>query len=1606
MAEFGPTSEEMGLSPSEIGLDSHAQSAPEKSASATTTSLTPQEISQLPTEQERIDAMLSSPKLIERDFKDFALKPNAHLAQAIMKSGKESALALALWTLADFPAGSFQQKDFDTFLNKDFSQFSVGSAELSHLIDNISVFANAKLDHELVQKFIDSGHVRALMYGTLSQFEPNSFSLDNVDAIVRENPFHAQALQKNPQLVATQNDSELQSHLAADIFAAFFSQQYRQDAHTLQELTHFIELNETDFTQAVQKHSQDIVNLFSQKIIQDIDGIFSLDRIQQDLSPFAAAFHLSSEQYQQFFTQAQTSPEVQEKISALALATLTQLTTVDHDGYLEIERKPENFSYLQELINTFQLSDHLQRQADAIISQNLLKINLFWFVDGHYTENLNHLTSLFNLSVEQLSAFPSLEEKLRKETFPIITKYFSETGFDLERIKFFSDQFGFSPEIQQTLQQYLDQSLQKGPYDSSFNVKQILTMFADKLPPQPQALAEKLIQADLAVFVLEHPDFFADLSFEEALIKVFASGKANYEVGQIIKALPDRSLSKNAAEKIYAAGALFSLTRYQDKFQDFIIDDDFVRSALSNPNFFRPAPNFIENLEDLHPHSLSQDTLKELLRLSATDIVIAPVAIKTIMQHPDKFISLQLDNNFAELIMQTKNESYNQQLAANLGLFAPHSLDNLIAFDLIDKGQAGDVLKNATVFDNLEFNKDLADWIIGSESQGDLAALAHSLTQFPAHSLSATIANALADQGFFNDVFTHQETFSFSKDTQRLFDLMKTSTAAIQGYEAEVFQTLKNETLDNLTAENFQIIASYIQEIKNSPSSELRNFQAQIIHEILSAADNPNEQTEKFTQIKNVFEKNHLPVAFKIFKIFQILHSDGKLDAKIDDRNVYSANLKQAGIVERRRIILRDLFKSSLESNNRSLRHYLTMMIQAESLFDQLESRSTDTLDELNYWQSQQPDKFAHFIDTLNRLITLYNGDFLTGLEHADQQAPIALLDSAASPDAIFDVYLTLEERFGDNVKNVFGAFSRNFSPLGFASPQAALDGMDQHLLTTDQRNRQRAQQAQAGTSPFILAENDLIKGVIGGGRGQIQYLESIFQNGSNSKEYLGSAEATPTTEVIRGDATKLDTDVGFITADLITKARAALEKGSYTTSKGEERSIDQGNFFDALQTSTIANGYGSLKFVLKNEPGRFNLTDRNLPEQAYDPTKLEVFHAQEAFGNPEHGGIRTGFGLSEVDFLILGDDWGAQYRQIVFFEIAKNGFYVPITDERGQLIFTPEDYDHYRQTFNGLARYGSEAFQVSDQLTATPESAPLIQEIKQQESLTVADREAVYQHIITTLHQHGIHMKEALNGDLSTGAELIDTGSTGRFTNIPDGKSDFDLMLRLDPAVTNNPELKSQLARDILTSLNPNSDFPEDVSNEERSKYNVITSDGDLRKIRARVEVAGQTRNVEVDVTFVVKTGAIEFTSDQAVSTRLEQLKSQNETQYYQVLAEIVRAKQLLKEGHVYKAHRSDASQGGLGGIGVENWLLQNGGSLRQAAETFVQAAEQAAAQATDPSEEFQAFKKLYPIFDPGQNFVAARKGTYVYDNFIDVNMSADGYQKMLAVCRQILQS
>jgi hypothetical protein len=159
------------------------------------------------------------------------------------------------------------------------------------------------------------------------------------------------------------------------------------------------------------------------------------------------------------------------------------------------------------------------------------------------------------------------------------------------------------------------------------------------------------------------------------------------------------------------------------------------------------------------------------------------------------------------------------------------------------------------------------------------------------------------------------------------------------------------------------------------------------------------------------------------------------------------------------------------------------------------------------------------------------------------------------------------------------------------------------------------------------------------------------------------------------------------------------------------------------------------------------------------------------------------------------------------------------------------------------------------------------------------------------------------------------------------------------------------------------------------------------------KVQVNGLDQPLDIDLSFMSKSERITYSTDMCVRERLDELKKSDPEGYKYTIANIVLAKRVLKEHGLYKKYGSDGATqyGGFGGVGVENWILQNGGSFSKAIETFLEAAKKA--------KSFSEFQEIYPIFDFGQNHMARE---YSHDSFIR-GLTPSGYDRMQEVFLEI---
>ena len=727
----------------------------------------------------------------------------------------------------------------------------------------------------------------------------------------------------------------------------------------------------------------------------------------------------------------------------------------------------------------------------------------------------------------------------------------------------------------------------------------------------------------------------------------------------------------------------------------------------------------------------------------------------------------------------------------------------------------------------------------------------------------------------------------------------------------DAFKQFVIEFSNTIDMEIIECIPKLMSRLSLSNSSEIFRLRRELAAQLLKL-DNPIGTLDK---IEEIFIKNNIPTIGKIYSCFEILHPNFQ-GFDFSDRSIVSPVLKKSSIMDKRIIVFSDLIKSFLGSNNKSINNYLKNIEVGSELYESIKSGKL-LYDSLNDGQKRELIIFSRHLATLyNNTMKgkKENGTFTTT---GDVLADILELSKRLSPDG------TLDYSLADRVVKMFCGFA------GIDTLEQAKRYVVQKIRAANIRNRH------AASKEVVLKLGDFVKGI-----GNITYLRNILQNGSVSREYLGSSAAS--------DLTPLDTDVAIIT-------------------------LSEGTIKDKL-SGTIANDYGPIWFVLKNDE-RF-ITTRTISgilDIKNDMSKMEAFYTG-VIGR-DHYGIRTGFASSEVDYIVIED-----YDQRVGLEIAMNGFYIPVVNKEGNIVFTPNDYDRLRQKMSGLSYYDENSYNLSDNLV-NDETAYLVSQLEQSNYEVQIKRAKINEAIKKSLEELGLHLKNQIDGDLSEGfAELIDIGSTGRGTNKP-GSGDFDFIMRLDKAILHDPSKKEKLKQVLLKNLG------------EVNSQN-LTNEGDFRLKGVQID---RDTYVDIDITFTVKTDKISYSSDMALQDRLGTIKKISQEKYKFVVANILLAKQVLKQAGVYKPRRGDDPQGGLGGIGIENWILQNGGSFIDAAKSFIDAANE---------KSFEEFKSSYQIWDFGQNHLSERRGQYLHDDFVANNMSEEGYHKMVRALKEYVNN
>lgn len=740
----------------------------------------------------------------------------------------------------------------------------------------------------------------------------------------------------------------------------------------------------------------------------------------------------------------------------------------------------------------------------------------------------------------------------------------------------------------------------------------------------------------------------------------------------------------------------------------------------------------------------------------------------------------------------------------------------------------------------------------------------------------------------------------------------------IEQYKGEIKTQLfiihNAEKITAIPKEKLGVYIDIFHKIDDSPSQEIQRLKDSLLSQLLTS----QRPAEDYQKIESIFIKNNIPTVGKVFGVFETLYDPKKLESTINSQT--SPVLKNASNKKRYYTIYQDLLKIHIESGNRSIKEYAEVLKSGEDLLNRYEKTGLESLSTL------EQEKLKYFVGKLETLLSK------SALNTADKAFKGAELENLSDRINLVREGLKVSPK-----QTVLERVTEMYlKPAGLKSLDELLKKMYDSKHLADQRGRQIFAQAKklgdSEKTKLELKAGDFLKGV------NFAFIENILQNGSVAKEFLGASSDS--------DATPLDTDISLI------------KPGDAET-----------GFKHAIDTS-IANGYGEILLALKDR-GQYQLTETGQPAKV-EAGKMELF-LTGVLGD-RHYGIRTGFPTTEIDFMIVQDNLvpRAQSLDKLFFEIAQNGFYIPVTDTTGKVLFTPEMFDQLKQSFAGLDKFDGPTLKYQattpeqfshERVSEIAESIP--EDSKRVDQVTQIIRENIKQ----SIGNFGVSLRADFDTSI-LGAELLDTGSTGRHTNTP-GDFDFDFSLKLDAKDFMKSAELAQAIKDTMV-------FTKDNSHQEANGYYQLRLTGVTSIGEIRLE-----KPLDIDIGFASKSDLSVYGSHDAIRDKLNYIKNNNGQEAYdQVIANIILTKQVLKEGHAYKKQE----HGGFGGIGVENWILANNGNMETAFKNFKDAAYENGQRLS-----YSQFQEKYKILDPGINIKFNG-----HDNFVSI-LKPEGYTAML---------
>ena len=565
-------------------------------------------------------------------------------------------------------------------------------------------------------------------------------------------------------------------------------------------------------------------------------------------------------------------------------------------------------------------------------------------------------------------------------------------------------------------------------------------------------------------------------------------------------------------------------------------------------------------------------------------------------------------------------------------------------------------------------------------------------------------------------------------------DLSRDELTMLVDFEVDTIKMVAN-----MSSEKKKAAIKILNRLYKSNSAELRRISNQMALQILE--NSPEEYEKTLDTIENIYLTSNVPNVGKLYLVFKELHPNllGE-NTKMQDASIGDIpSLNEATTSERKNIIFTSLLMSAVESNNRNLRNYIEMIEQGDDLFKKIRNSET----KIENLTKQEKGIVTKYNELLNYLYNQSNKE-----EKRENTGDIEKdINELAKLFRMDDI----ERKMPDRLTRLFA------HRAGIRSLAEAEKIMNESREKADKRNTELAEDGS-----IYIEEGDFVKGVA-----DTEYFPSMLQRGILAKDFLGGNASS--------DGTPLDTDV-----EKVVKVGATLRE---TLDSLEIANNFTSQIEDEKNLGKIMLVFSKDNFIeTRDEKGNVNKENIKLLETMSD--KKEVCHN---YGTAY--GISVGIGSENIKCIIAD-----RYVDKLGLEIALNGFYIPIVDNDGKVIYTKEMYESFREKMQGLSHYGEKHFEL-DETARKPKMSGIIELVDRSMQDARNKQEKILKTLEEAVNKNGYTISDERRTDLKPGiVEFIDTGSTGRGTNMP-GDGDFDYMVRMDKVLSDNPtELKNSL--------------------------------------------------------------------------------------------------------------------------------------------------------------------------------------------------------------------